>query len=98
VSPRRGDSRAASGGRGGRRPDTERAASGALGGVARGGAAPVVAVLERRGRFLTAEPFFARGRRVNVDRPHGARQGELVLVTPVGHGAGHSRPASATSS
>ena len=30
---------------------------------------PVVALLERRGRFLTAEPFFFRGRRMSVDRP-----------------------------
>ena len=43
---------------------------------AHAGAAPVVAVLERRGRFLTAEPFFARGRRINVEqgRPGGRRR------------------------
>jgi ribonuclease R len=47
---------------------------------------PVVAVLERRGRFHTATPFFARGRRINVDRRQaaGAHHGELVLVTPSG--------------
>jgi ribonuclease R len=47
---------------------------------------PVVAVLERRGRFHTATPFFARGRRVNVDRRHagGAHVGDLVLVAPTG--------------
>jgi ribonuclease R len=47
---------------------------------------PVVAVLERRGRFHTATPFFARGRRVNVDRRHaaGARPGDLVAVSPAG--------------
>jgi len=53
---------------------------------------PVVGTLEKRGRFWTVEPFFARGRRVNVDRPRGgARAGELVLVAPVGRGAGHGR-------
>jgi ribonuclease R len=54
---------------------------------------PVVGTLEKRGRFWTVEPFFARGRRVNVDRPRsgGARPGELVLVAPVGRGAGHGR-------
>ena len=64
------------------------------GGVARDGAAPVVAVLERRGRFLTAEPFFARGRRMNVDRPRAGQRagvGDLVLVAPSGPRAGHGR-------
>ncbi len=69
-------------------------ASGALGGGARAGPDPVVAVLERRGRFLTAEPFFARGRRINVDRPRQnlhASVGDLVLVAPSGPRAGHGR-------
>ena len=69
-------------------------ASGAVGGAARGGAPPVVAVIERRGRFLTAEPFFARGRRMNVDRPkpgQHAGPGDLVLVAPSGPRAGHGR-------
>ena len=59
-----------------------------------GGAAPVVAVLERRGRFLTAEPFLARGRRMNVDRPRPglrAGPGDLVLVEPAGPRAGHGK-------
>ena len=58
------------------------------------GRPPVVAVLERRGRFLTAEPFFARGRRMNVDRPKPglrAGAGDLVLVAPTGPRAGHGR-------
>jgi ribonuclease R len=54
-------------------------------------AGPVVGVLAKRGRFWTVEPFFARGRRVNVDRPRNARAGDLVLVDPVGRGAGHGR-------
>jgi ribonuclease R len=61
---------------------------------ARGGAEPVVAVLDRRGRFLTAEPFFSRGRRMNVDRPKPnihAGAGDLVLVSPTGPRAGHGR-------
>jgi ribonuclease R len=55
---------------------------------------PVVAVLERRGRFLTAEPFFFRGRRMNVDRPRAgsaARPGDLVLVSPNGPRSGHAK-------
>ncbi len=55
---------------------------------------PVVGVLERRGRFLTAEPFFHRGRRMNVERPRpgsAARPGDLVLVAPNGPRSGHAR-------
>ena len=56
------------------------------------GAEPVVALLEKRGRFLTAEPFFARGRRMNVDKPgRDVRAGDLVLVAPSGPRAGHGR-------
>jgi ribonuclease R len=51
----------------------------------------VVALLEKRGRFLTATPFFARGPRMNVDRGDAARPGELALVAPTGRGAGHGR-------
>jgi ribonuclease R len=69
-------------------------AADARGGGARGGAAPVVAVLERRGRFLVAEPFFARGKRINVDRPKQGQRagiGDLVLVAPNGPRAGHGK-------
>jgi ribonuclease R len=48
-------------------------------------------VLEKRGRFLTATPFFARGRRINVDRDSRARLGDLVLVAPTGRGGGHGK-------
>jgi ribonuclease R len=53
----------------------------------------VVGVLEKHGRFLTASPFFARGRRINVDRPRagGARVGDLVVVEPLGRGGGHGK-------
>jgi ribonuclease R len=40
---------------------------------------PLVAVLEKRGRFLVAEPLFGRGPRGAVD-PRGADTGDLVLV------------------
>jgi ribonuclease R len=48
--------------------------------------APFVAVLEKRGRFETATPFFGRGRRVNVERGRAghARIGDLVLISPRG--------------
>jgi ribonuclease R len=54
---------------------------------------PVVAVLEKHGRFLAAMPFFARSRRINIDRSRngGARPGDLVLVEPHGRGGGHGR-------
>jgi len=41
--------------------------------------APLVAVLERRGRFLVAEPLFGHGPRTAVERG-GADAGDLVLV------------------
>ncbi|MET0811164.1 MAG: RNB domain-containing ribonuclease [Thermoleophilaceae bacterium] len=40
---------------------------------------PLVAVLEKRGRFLVGEPLFGRGPRAAVDRG-GADEGDLVLV------------------
>ncbi len=44
--------------------------------------APLVAVLEKRGRFLVAEPLFGRGARVAIDGRgrDGAGPGDLVLV------------------
>ncbi len=56
------------------------------------GAPPVVGVVEKRGRFLTASPFFEpRGRRLNLDRDNRARTGDLVLVAPSGPRAGHGK-------
>ena len=43
-----------------------------------------VAVLERRGRFLVAEPFFERGPRLTLSRDRRADAGDLVLVRPAG--------------
>ena len=40
---------------------------------------PLVAVLEKRGRFLVGEPLFGRGPRTAVERG-GADEGDLVLV------------------
>jgi len=59
--------------------------------AARSAGAPVVGVLEKRGRFFTATPFFARGRRMNVDADRRARVGDLVLVAPAGPRSGHGR-------
>jgi ribonuclease R len=39
-----------------------------------------VAVLERRGKFLVAEPFFERGPRLTISRDRRADPGDLVLV------------------
>jgi ribonuclease R len=40
---------------------------------------PLVAVLEKRGRFFVGEPLFGRGPRPTVD-PRGAHVGDLVLI------------------
>jgi ribonuclease R len=54
---------------------------------------PVVAVLDKHGRFYTATPFFDRGRRLNVDRPRpgAGAPGDLVLVKPTGPRGGHGK-------
>ena len=48
------------------------------------GAAARVAVLERRGKFLVAEPFFQSGPRLVVTRDRRADVGDLVRGQP-GH-------------
>jgi ribonuclease R len=40
----------------------------------------VVAVLDKRGRFFVATPFFERGRRLTLQRDGGARAGDLVAL------------------
>jgi ribonuclease R len=50
-----------------------------------------VAVVDKRGRFLVAEPFFERGARMVLDRDARAKPGELVLVRPSTRSGGHAR-------
>jgi ribonuclease R len=54
---------------------------------------PRVAVLERRGKFLVAEPFFERGPRLVVSRDRRASVGDLVVVRagPGRNGRGRGR-------
>jgi ribonuclease R len=54
-------------------------------------AEPIVGVLEKKGRFLAATPFFERGRAVTVEKNPRARLGDLVLVAPIGRGGGHGK-------
>jgi ribonuclease R len=42
----------------------------------------IVGVLEKRGRFLTVQPFFDRGRGIPVERHQEARLGDLVVARP----------------
>jgi ribonuclease R len=52
-----------------------------------------VAVLEKRGRFVTATPFFSRGRGITIDKPrpgHG-KPGDLVLIRLTGPRGGHGK-------
>src|SRR4051794_41349803 len=52
-----------------------------------------VAVLEKRGRFVTATPFFSHGRRITIDKPrpgHG-RPGDLVLIRLTGPRGGYGK-------
>jgi ribonuclease R len=50
-----------------------------------------VAVVDKRGRFLVAEPFFERGGRMVLDRDARARPGDLVLVRPSTRSGGHAK-------
>ena len=47
-----------------------------------------VALIERRGKFLVAEPFFAPGPRFAVTRDRRASVGDLVVVRPGAQGSG----------
>jgi ribonuclease R len=51
----------------------------------------VVAVVEKHGRSFAASPFFARGHRINLDKPRHAGVGDLVLVAPTGARGGHGK-------
>jgi hypothetical protein len=46
------------------------------------GAGPRVAVLERRGKFFVAEPFFGPGPRMVVSRDRQVAVGDLIVVRP----------------
>ena len=50
-----------------------------------------VAVLERRGKFLVAEPFFEPGRRLVVSRDRRADVGDLVVVRAASRRDGRGR-------
>ena len=52
---------------------------------------PRVAVLERRGKFLVAEPFFGPGPRLAVSRDRDVRVGDLVVVRPTAGRNGRAR-------
>jgi ribonuclease R len=52
-----------------------------------GAGGPRVAVLERRGKFMVAEPFFGPGPRLVVSRDRKASVGDLIVVRP---GAGRA--------
>ncbi len=54
----------------------------------------IVATVDKRGRFLVAEPFFERGGRMVLDRDSRTRVGDLVLVAVGGSGkraGGHAK-------
>jgi ribonuclease R len=59
------------------------------------GAAPgiegMVAVVDKRGRFLVAAPLFERGARVVLNRDSRAEPGDLVLVRPSSRSGGHAK-------
>jgi len=48
-------------------------------------------VLHKRGRFLTAAPFFDRGQSIVVNRDRRAAPGDLVLLRTGGQGRGQAR-------
>ena len=50
-----------------------------------------VAVLERRGKFLVAEPFFGAGPRLAVTRDRSSAVGDLVVVRPAAGRGGRPR-------
>jgi ribonuclease R len=80
----------------GRKPQRGPGKGGARNGAAAAGprepfAEGVVAIVDKRGRFLVAEPFFERGGRMVLDRDSRVRAGELVLVRPATRSGGHAR-------
>ena len=51
----------------------------------------IVATVQKRGRFLVAEPFFAPGSRMVLDRDSRITVGDLVLVRPATRAGGHAK-------
>jgi ribonuclease R len=51
----------------------------------------IVATVDKRGRFLVAEPFFERGGRMVLERDSRVTVGDLVLVRPATRAGGHAR-------
>jgi ribonuclease R len=84
--------RGAGGKKGPGRPERpERAKGGANGRPREHSDEGVVAVVDKRGRFLVAEPFFERGARMVLDREARAKPGDLVLVRPSSRSGGHAQ-------
>ncbi len=84
--PRRGEDR--------KKPDRPVAGKRAAGGERpprQGSNEGIVATIDRRGRFLVAEPFFERGGRMVLDRDARAKPGDLVLVRPSSRSGGHAK-------
>ncbi|HEV2774635.1 MAG TPA: RNB domain-containing ribonuclease [Solirubrobacteraceae bacterium] len=51
----------------------------------------IVATVDKRGRFLVAEPFFTPGPRMVLDRDSRITVGALVLVRPATRAGGHAK-------
>ena len=51
----------------------------------------IVATVDKRGRFLVAEPFFTPGSRMVLDRDSRTTVGDLVLVRPANRAGGHAK-------
>jgi ribonuclease R len=51
----------------------------------------IVATVEKRGRFVVAEPLFQRGGRMVLERDAQAKAGDLVLVRPATRAGGHAK-------
>ncbi len=74
-----------------RRPVRGRANPGGADQMNPAAAAARVAVIERRGKFLVAEPFFSPGPRLAVTRDRQASVGDLVVLAPQSPRSGRSR-------
>jgi ribonuclease R len=85
APPRKGDRKKPD-----RPPAGERAASGERPPRERSNEG-IVATVDKRGRFLVAEPFFERGGRMVLDRDARAKPGDLVLVRPSSRSGGHAK-------